>query len=72
MKIVNYIQERVGKVMSDMELGEVFKWQDEYFLVIEMHGSTMRAFNLTMNRVGDWQLGKNDVYEIYAAEVTIS
>ena len=72
MKIVNYTQERVGKVMSDMELGEVFKWQDEYFLVIEMHGSTMRAFNLTMNRVGDWQLGKNDVYEIYAAEVTIS
>ena len=72
MKIVNYTQERVGKVMSDMELGEVFKWQDEYFLVIEMHGSTMRAFNLTMNRVGDWQLGKNDVYEIYDVEVTIS
>ena len=72
MKIVNYTQERVGKVVSDMELGEVFKWQDEYFLVVEMHGSTMRAFNLTMDRMGEWELGEERVYGIYAAEVIVS
>ena len=74
MKIVNQCN-RVGKVMSEMSVGEVFKFDvDEYLLVVEMSKSegTLRAFDLTTDRVTELELDADTVYEMYAAEILVS
>ena len=73
MKIVNQCN-RVGKAMSEMSVGEVFKWDDDYLLVVELSKSegTMRAFDLTTDRMGEWELDSETVYEMYAAEIIVS
>jgi len=73
MKIVNQ-SNRVGKAMSDMSVGEVFKWDDEYLLVVELSKDKgkMKAFDLTTDRMQEWELDEDTIYEMYAAEIIVS
>tara|TARA_B100000745_G_scaffold197963_1_gene130503 strand:+ start:561 stop:782 length:222 start_codon:yes stop_codon:yes gene_type:complete len=73
MKIVNQ-SNRVGKAMSDMSVGDVFKWDDEYLLVVELSKDKgkMKAFDLTTDRMQEWELDEDTIYEMYAAEIIVS